>query len=53
MQTNAIDAKQRGSSTTVYYVNVSILIKFSQKTSLFTLILHKIICFGCVLESPH
>ena len=37
-----------------HYVNVSVLIKFSQKTSVFTLIissLNKIICFGCVLES--
>ena len=40
----------------VHYVNVSVLIKFSQKTSVFTLtiilVLHKIICFGCVLVSP-
>ena len=38
-----------------HYMNVSVLIKFSQKTSIFTLIiiiLHKIICFGCVLDSP-
>ena len=38
-----------------HYMNVSVLIKFSQKTSVFTLkllVLHKIICFGCVLESP-
>ena len=36
-------------------MNVSVLIKFSQKTSVFYLnyhVLHKIICFGCVLESP-
>ena len=35
----------------IHYVNVSVIIKFSQKTSIFTLI-HKIICFGCVLELP-
>ena len=34
---------------TLHYMNVIVLIKFSQKTS----VLHKIICFGCVLESPH
>ena len=38
-----------------HYVNVSVLIKFSQKTSVFTLII--ISCpknhmFGCVFESP-
>ena len=34
-----------------HYVNVSVLIKFSQKTLSF--FLHKIICCGCVLELPH
>ena len=44
-----------GTSETKHYMNVSVLIKFSQKTSVFTLIikvLHKIIYFGCVLELP-
>ena len=39
----------------MHYAKVSVLINFSQKSSVFTLIivrLHKIICFGCVLESP-
>ena len=39
----------------IHYVNISALIKFSEKTSVFTLlsyVLHKIICFGCVLQSP-
>ena len=44
-----------GTSETKHYMNVSVLIKFSQKTTVFTLIikfLHKIIYFGFVLESP-
>ena len=37
-----------------HFVNVSVLIKFSQKTSVFTFIIISSIksCFGCVLESP-
>ena len=42
-----------------HYVNVSVLIKFSQKYNIIEVILpylpsvlHKIICCGCVLESP-
>ena len=43
------------SCISTHYVIVSILIKLSLKTCVFILIiikLHKIICRGCVLESP-
>ena len=39
----------------IHYVNVSVLMKFSRKPVLLpylSQVLHKIIGFGCVLESP-